>query len=108
MHAFADCPALYRVLELEGHEANARLSWLCDTLIRDDYALMSEILAQGQRDGDIRRLDTAMLRYAVYMLAAMPFSMLPMFKLLTGRSGTDERAILGTVDIINALVFVDR
>ncbi|AMK26528.1 TetR/AcrR family transcriptional regulator (plasmid) [Sphingobium sp. SJ10-10] len=102
---FAKIPALHRLMTLEGHRISQRLVWLCENYIKEDFQLLCELIAEGQREGSVHAGDPGRLRYAIIALATVPSAVAGEYEYLTGKNPVSPIEIQSSVDFINRLVF---
>ena len=105
---FAELPDLHRLMTLEAHKPSERLTWLCETYIKDGFKKMCDLIAVGQKEGTVRPISPARLRYAIVAVASIPFSVSAEYQYLTGRNPFSQAEVESSVEFINRLVFVEN
>lgn len=108
VEVFADVPELYRLMTQEGHYLSERLLWLCDTFVKHEYAMLKELVIEGQAEGKVRVTSPGHLRFAIIAVAGLPFSMAAEYQYLTKRTPFSSKEIAATIELINRLVFLDE
>jgi TetR/AcrR family transcriptional regulator len=103
--AFAEAPALHRLMTLEAPHPSKRLMWLCETYVQKDFDTFCGLIAEGQREGTVRKVNPARLRYAIVAIAAVPFSVAAEYQYVTKRNPFSAAEIENAVDFIEHLVF---
>ncbi len=103
----ADMPGVHRIMTFEAAQPSERLTWLCDNFLVAQVREAVEMIEEAQRDGTVRRVDPARLRYAILSICAVPFTIAAEFQATTGHDPFDRDEIAKTIDFICDLVFVN-
>ncbi|BAI98784.1 MULTISPECIES: TetR/AcrR family transcriptional regulator [Sphingobium] len=103
----AQYPELHRLMTIEAHQPSKRLTWMCENLIGEQFEFMRDLISEAQREGAVRRADPERLRFSIIGMAAVPFSVSAEYQYLTKRNPFSKIEIEQTIDLINALIFVD-
>jgi TetR/AcrR family transcriptional regulator len=104
----AETPGIHRIMTFEAYHASRRLTWLCDNFLVSQVREMVELIEEAQRDGAVKRLDPARLRYAILSICAVPFAISAEFQATTGHNPFEPNEIEKTIEFICDLVFVDK
>jgi AcrR family transcriptional regulator len=102
----AENPEYHRMLTLEGHKDNDRLSWIHQRHLRQNFEFFSALFKEARAEGGVRDLAPELLRYAVIGLVSIPATSAE-FKLLTGQDAADPSLVRRTIETIEQLIFVD-
>ena len=105
VHFLAEVPAVHRIMTFEAAHPTPRLQWLCDNLLMSQVQEDIKIIEDAQREGGVKRLDPARLRYAILSICAVPFTISAEFETITGHNPFAPTEIEQTIAFINALVF---
>lgn len=106
VHACAEHPELHRLVMHEAHQSSERLSWLCETIVKDDHNHLCQLITEAQKEGGVRKINPARMRYAIIAIAALPFSVSAEYQQVTKRNPFNKFEIAHTIETINALVFL--
>jgi TetR/AcrR family transcriptional regulator len=104
----AEMPGIHRLMTSDAARANKRLTWLCQNYLLAQVREMVELIKDAQRDGVVKRVDPARLRYAILSISAVPFAIAAEFQATTGHNPFDGEEVQRTIDFICELVFVDE
>ena len=104
---FANSPSLHRLMTLEGHQITDRLLWMCERHTRKSFRDMTALIAEAQKEGKVRMVDPARLRFAINAMSAVPFAVSAEYQILTNKSPFGSEEIEGTIALINQFVFID-
>ncbi|WP_070154568.1 TetR/AcrR family transcriptional regulator [Sphingobium phenoxybenzoativorans] len=104
---FANSPSLHRLMTLEGHQITDRLLWMCERHTRKSFRDMTTLIVEAQREGKVRMVDPARLRFAINAMSAVPFAVSAEYQILTNKSPFSAEEIEGTISLINQFVFLD-
>jgi AcrR family transcriptional regulator len=101
----AALPEVHRLVTLEAAHLTPRLLYLMETFTRKPYGEFCTLIKRAQREGTVRMLNPARLRFAIVAMAAVPFSVAAEYEHLTGKNPFSPSEIERTIDLINDLVF---
>ena len=104
---FASAPSLHRLMTFEGHNISDRLLWIFENNTRESMRHITTLIVEGQREGKVRNVDPARLRFAINAMAAVPFVVSAEYQLLTNKNPFSAEEVEGTIALINQFVFVD-
>jgi TetR/AcrR family transcriptional regulator len=104
---FANAPSVHRLMTLEGHNITDRLLWIFEHNTKDSMRHITALILEGQREGKVRMVDPARLRFAINAMAAVPFVVSAEYQLLTNKNPFSTDEIDGTIALINQFVFVE-
>lgn len=102
----AEFPAFHRLMTLECHKLSPRLLWIVESYTGEGYRQLTTLIREAQKEGTVRAIDAARLRYAIMAMAAVPFSISAEYELLTKKNPFSRKEIEHTVELINKLVFL--
>jgi TetR/AcrR family transcriptional regulator len=105
VHWLADVPGMHRLVTFEGHQLSSRLTWLCDTYVKKDFEKACELIVACQKNGTVRQINPAQLRFAIIAMSAVPFAVAAEYQYLTNRNPLSRAEVENTIDLINRLVF---
>ncbi|QUT07856.1 TetR family transcriptional regulator [Sphingobium phenoxybenzoativorans] len=103
---FANTPSLHRLMTLEGHNITDRLLWIFEHNTKDSMRYITRLIIDGQKEGKVRMVDPARLRFAINAMAAVPFVVSAEYQLLTNKNPFSTDEVEGTIALINQFVFV--
>ena len=103
----AAAPNLHLLMTQEARKPSERLMWLCETWIRADFERLCELIRAGQKEGSVRDVNPARLRYAIVAISAVPFSVAAEYQYLTQRDPFSRAEIENAIEFIERLVFND-
>lgn len=103
----AAAPNLHLLMTQEARKPSERLMWLCETWIRKDFEKLCELIRAGQKEGSVRDVNPARLRYAIVAISAVPFSVSAEYQYLTQRDPFSRAEIENAIEFIERLVFND-
>jgi AcrR family transcriptional regulator len=103
---FANSPSLHRLMTLEGHQITDRLLWMCERHTRKSFRDTTALIAEAQKEGKVRMVDPARLRFAINAMSAVPFAVSAEYQILTNKSPFSSEEIEGTIALINQFVFI--
>ena len=101
----AEFPALHRLMTLECHKLSPRLIWIVENYTGEGYRKLTNLIRDAQKEGSVRDIDPARLRFAIMAMAAVPFSISAEYQLLTKKNPFSRKEIESTIELINELVF---
>ncbi|MDB5584158.1 MAG: TetR-family transcriptional regulator [Bradyrhizobium sp.] len=103
----AETPGIHRIMTFEAARPSARLTWLCDNFLVSEVQGTVALIEEAQREGAVRQLDPARLRYAILSICAVPFTIAAEYQATTGHDPFEPDEIEKTIGFICALVFVE-
>ncbi len=92
---------------MEAHRSSDRLIWLCEQFVKSDFDAVTALIVKAQKEGAVRNLNAARMRYAIVSLAAVPFSVSAEYQYLTGQNPFSSQEIDSAIEFIHRIVFVD-
>jgi len=108
VHFTAAMPQLHRLMTLEASHMTPRLHYLLEAFARKPFEEFCVAIEEAQREGAVRKLNPARLRFAIVAMAAVPYSVAAEYEYLTGRNPFRKSEIDLTIELINDLVFVKK
>lgn len=97
---------LHRIMTIEGRSKTPRLQWLADKYLKRSYILLTRLITECQKNGDVRQGDPALFYYNMVSTAGSSFSLTPEMALLSPASVPVDPAAIE--DIICATLFYDK
>jgi TetR/AcrR family transcriptional regulator len=92
-------------MTLECHKLSPRLIWIVENYTGEGYRKLTNLIRDAQKEGSVRDIDPARLRFAIMAMAAVPFSISAEYQLLTKKNPFSRKEIESTIELINELVF---
>lgn len=105
VEASAAAPNLHLLMTQEARQPSERLLWLCETFIKSDFENLCELIRAAQKEGAVREVNPARLRYAILALSAVPFSVAAEYQFLTQRDPFSHAEVESAIEFIERLVF---
>jgi AcrR family transcriptional regulator len=106
VHYTALHPELHRIMTQEAGHLSPRLVWMIENFTKAAYTEFVKLVEDAQRDGAIRTdVHPHRLRFAVFAIAAVPFSVAAEYEYLTGRDPFQRNEIAKTIELIQHMVF---
>jgi TetR/AcrR family transcriptional regulator len=102
----ASIPELHRLVILEAGSPNPRLLALIEAFGRDIFVETCNLIKEAQREGAIKNISPARLRYAITAMASVPFSVAAEYEYLTSKNPFSSNEIERIIEMINELVFI--
>lgn len=99
-------PNLHLLMSQEGRKPSERLLWLCETFLKKDYENLCDLIRAAQKEGAVRDVNPARLRYAILALSAVPFSVAAEYQYLTQRDAFSHAEVENAIEFIDHLVFL--
>jgi len=106
VHYTATIPELHRLVTMEAGSPNPRLLWLIEAFGQEVFDEMCALIKDAQREGAVKDLSPARLRYAITAMSAVPFSVAAEYEYFTGKNPFDSNEIDRIIELINELVFI--
>lgn len=106
VHLFAEFPELHRLMTLEAHQPSERLNWIIENINRTHFDAMCALIAEAQAEGAVLRISPERLRFAIFGMAAVPFSVSAEYQFLTKRNPFSKIEIEATIEMICKMIFI--
>lgn len=99
-------PEVHRLMTIEGNHITPRLVWLIENFTRQAFDEICGVIVAAQKEGGVRRLDVASLRYAIVAMSSVPFSVAAEYEYLVGKSPFNQSEVERCINLICDLIFL--
>ena len=105
-HFTASTPQLHRIVTSEAAHATPRMLYLVEHFAKQGFEKWCSLIEEAQREGAVRRVNPARLRYAIVAMASVPFAVAAEYEYFTGKSPFSRNEVSQMIDMICEMVFI--
>jgi AcrR family transcriptional regulator len=107
-HFTASMPQLHRIMTAEAAHATPRMVWLAERSFKQGFESWVSLIEAAQREGAVRDVNPARLRFAIVAMTSVPFSVAAEYEYFTGKSPFARNEVAQTIDMICDMVFIRK
>lgn len=100
-------PMLHSIFVSEESSYSDRLSWIIDNFVQWHFDLVTRIIRAGQKAGDVRDCDPALLYYFIIGVAGASFATATEYRRLTGKHVLSDEEAAKVVSTICDVIFIN-
>jgi TetR/AcrR family transcriptional regulator len=102
----AKMPHIHRIMTQQSTQASERFDWLIENHLRENFAIVCDLIRRGQQDGTVRPGDPARLFYFIVSAASTPFTASRGYQLLADRDIFSAVEIRHLIMLLSDIMFV--
>jgi TetR/AcrR family transcriptional regulator len=105
-HFTASTPQLHRILTAEAAHATPRMLWLAERFFKQGFENWLSLIKEAQREGAVRDVDAARLRFAIVAMTAVPFAVAAEYEYFTGKNPFARSEVTQLIEMVCDMVFI--
>jgi TetR/AcrR family transcriptional regulator len=106
VHFTASTPQLHRIMTLESAHPTRRMIWLAERFGKSGFEKWCSLIEAAQREGTVRKLSPARLRFAIIALTSVPFAVAAEYEYFTGKSPYAQSEVSRMIEMVCDMIFV--
>jgi TetR/AcrR family transcriptional regulator len=105
-HFTSNHPQLHRIMTAEAAHATPRMLWLTERTFKKGFEYWVSLIEEAQREGAVRDVSPARLRFAIVAMTAVPFAVAAEYEYFTGKSPFSRSEVSQMIEMVCDMVFV--
>jgi TetR/AcrR family transcriptional regulator len=105
-HFTATMPQLHRIVTAEAAHPTPRMLWLAERFGKQGFENWCSLIEEAQREGAVRNVSPARLRFAIVAMTAVPFAVAAEYEYFTGKSPFSKNEVAQMIDMVCEMVFI--